>query len=291
MAELLSQFRMALPVKKRVFVEHEKAFHTLREEVAFLKKEIASLHELVVGQRLALGDLIRQTTQVGPVSLKPVVMDYSLDRCFQQLKKMAPVAFGHWHKLLDVNSSAYEGLPIDSCSVPGHPVGEKFRKFLRPYLAGTVLDIGCGPQAVPQYLTDHPANLIAGIDPLLPLDPHPFDFVQGTAEFLPWNHGTFDTVIASTSLDHILLLDRAMSEISRVLKPTGTFVVWVSFVPGAKEYNPYSTDIQPLDQFHLFHFDYSWFLTMMAEKFNIVELYNIDESSYFCSFRPLARPV
>jgi SAM-dependent methyltransferase len=284
MDALLNKIRMAMPVSRRVLADQR---NTVEGEIASLRKEVASLQEALVRQRLVFGGFFNPAVAEPPASLVPVDGDYSLNQCFRQLEEIAPVAFRHWHKLLEINATAYEGFPVDSCSMPGHPVSEKFRRFLGPYLSGNALDIGCGPQEVPNYLMGYPTSRIAGIDPLLPPKSHPFVFVQGTAEFLPWNNQTFNTVIAATSLDHILFLDRAMSEICRVLKKTGAFVVWVSFVPGAKVYDPYSADIQPLDRFHLFHFDYAWFLEMMAEKFTIEEFLNIDGASYFCSFRPL----
>jgi len=238
-------------------------------------------------QRFVLAERNVPVALPHPDFLKLNRPDYSLTQCFQQLEKLAPTAFRHWHRMLDVNASAYEGFPIDSCSVIGHPISDKFRLFLRPYLSGTVLDIGCGPQPVPQYLQNHPLELIAGVDPLMPQEPHPFVFAQGTAEFLPWADETFDTVVCSTSLDHVLLLDCAFAEISRVLKKNGTFVVWVSFLPGSKKYDPYSPDIRPVDAFHLFHFDREWFLSMLEERFCTLELFEVDASSHFGGFRPL----
>jgi hypothetical protein len=85
----------------------------------------------------------------------------------------------------------------------------------------------------------------------------------------------------------VLLLDCAFAEICRVLEKNGTFVTWVSFLPGSKKYEPYSPAIQPVDAFHLFQFDREWFLELMAERFSAIELFEVDACSHFATFRPL----
>ena len=204
----------------------------------------------------------------------------------KMLEVLAPKAYFQWYRLLEPNAKSYEGFPIDSCSVKGHREAEMFKHFLAPYLVGRVLDIGCGPQPVPSYLDGYPSHLISGIDPLAPAEPHPFEFYQGVAEFLPWNDRVFDAVIAATSLDHVLLLEKVFSEVCRVLKDNGHFIVWVGFIPGAAKYNPYSSDIQPVDSYHLFHFDREWFQELIGNYFEIEEEIKLNSSSHFCSLKP-----
>jgi SAM-dependent methyltransferase len=205
---------------------------------------------------------------------------------FKMLEDLAPKAYSHWYRLLEPNAKSYEGFPIDSCSVKGHPEAEIFKHFLVPYLVGRVLDIGCGPQPVPSYLDGYPPHSISGIDPLAPAEPHPFEFYQGVAEFLPWNDRVFDVVIAATSLDHVLLLEKVFSEVCRVLKDNGYFIVWVGFVQGATKYNPYCSDIQPVDSYHLFHFDRGWFGDLIENYFEIEEEIKLNSSSHFFSLKP-----
>jgi|GEM_PF-1312452 len=196
----------------------------------------------------------------------------NLDECFRFFEKVAPEAFSIWEKLFEANKSAYEGCPIHSCSMKGHPMASHFRDFLAPWLGGTVLDIGCGPQPVPSYLEPYPHELIAGIDPLQPSEKaHPFLFHQGFCEFLPWNDNSFDTVVAATSLDHVFLLDRAMEEVARVLKDDGIFIVWVAFSAGAARYDPRNANIKAIDEYHLFHFDRPWFEEEVGHYFDIEE--------------------
>jgi SAM-dependent methyltransferase len=283
--------KMAVPVSRLRHDRQHQQVQSLESRLAALEATCSSQQERIAmleSSLLYYRSLTGALHTGSPVSLAPNQTDYSLDGCFQKLKALAPVAYSHWHRLLEVNAHAYVGFPVDSCSVAGHPVAEHFRGFLHAYLTGPVLDIGCGPQPVPRYLADYPVELIAGLDPLAPPTPHPFAFVQGTAEFLPWPDATFDAVIASTSLDHILLPDLSMQEICRVLKPNGHFVTWVSFVPGAKDYEPYSPEAAPIDAYHLFHFDRPAFETLMQKYFVARERFCLDGESWFWSFQKKA---
>lgn len=183
------------------------------------------------------------------------------------LKEKAPNAFVIWNQLLEVNQKAYTGFPVDSCSVENHPIGTVFKYYLIKYLKGRVLDIGCGPQPVPLYLSDYPIENIYGIDPISDVGDHPFCFKKGFAEFLPWQDEQFHTVIIGTSLDHVLLLDDVLKEVKRVLVPGGSLVVWTSFIENAKPYDPYAQDIQAVDKYHLFHFNKDFFEESMGKFF------------------------
>ncbi len=116
---------------------------------------------------------------------------------------------------------------------------------------------------------------------MLPFEPHPFEFARGFAEFLPWQDSTFDVVIAATSLDHVLGLDLARSEIVRVLKPKGMFLVWEAFIEGSKPYDPSDADWKAADTLHLFHFDEGWFEEYWGNSFRVVEKIDVDGLSYF----------
>ena len=192
-----------------------------------------------------------------------------IDAQFAQLEAMVPRTFGLWKDLLEFNRESYSGFPVHSCSVNGHPSASLFTYFVNQFLRGYVLDIGCGPQPVPLYLQQYPADHIFGIDPISNAAEHPFRFYQGVAEFLPWNDGSFDVAIAATSLDHVLFLDKSLREIHRVLKEDGEFLVWVAFVAGSPPYDPCSPDIQPVDEFHLFHFTEPFFEGALSGLFSV----------------------
>ena len=48
--------------------------------------------------------------------------------------------------------------------------------------------------------------------------------------------------------------------------------------------DPTTSDGESLDEFHLFHFDKTWFLELITERFGIIEEINIDNFSHFYRF-------
>jgi len=189
----------------------------------------------------------------------------ALEDVFASLACRAPAAWPIFKQALDVGTRSYEGFPVGSCSVEGHREAERFGAFIMPYLRGYVLDVGCGPQPVPSYLRDYPVALIRGIDPISKPEDHPFEFASAMAEDIPWRDASFDVVCSGTTLDHFFLLDVALKETRRVLKPGGHFVAWISEAPGSAPYDPYRDNIVAADEEHLFHIDRAWFLSMMHE--------------------------
>jgi SAM-dependent methyltransferase len=211
----------------------------------------------------------------------------SLDEDLGSLRKEFPGVFPVWLKLFENARTEYETDPKNSLSVEGNEGAEAFRKYLAPEVRGRVLDIGCGPQAFPSYLQGFESVRIAGIDPLPGVDQRRFQFVRGIAEFLPWPDGEFDLAIAATSLDHTISLDMAFSEIGRVLSRDGIFVVWVGFVAGAPKYDPHAASVEPIDAFHIFHFDRPWFIELISRYFVVVDEFKLDNMNHFFTLRPI----
>lgn len=220
----------------------------------------AGLLEAMLRSRLAPLRLDAQPTS-RPRLLQPL----SLDEARNRLRAAAPLNWPLYVECLDRGTASYARFPPGSCSTSAHPQAELFRAFLRPYLRGPVLDVGCGPQPVPWYLSDYDTQWISGIDPISDAQQHPFSFVSGFGEFLPWEDGAFDVVISGTSVDHYYLLDRGLQEAFRVLRPRGHFVAWIAEFAGAPPYEPYGSRMTaPYDDEHLFHIDRAWFLPLMA---------------------------
>jgi ubiquinone/menaquinone biosynthesis C-methylase UbiE len=269
-----------------------KNLECLQGQLQYLTRARQDLTDALLAQRTALlppweGSPVMDspTATVCQANNKDDAFGAGLDL----LRRRFPHAFSQWYPLLTVNKDAYEGLPTDSCSVTGHAAATSFGHFVRPYLrGGRVLDIGCGPQSVPVYLAGYPSQLIAGIDPLEPAAPHPFEFVRGFAEHLPWPDRTFEVVIAATSLDHVLSLDVTFDEIRRVLAPGGVFLTWVWFSPGAELYDPTSQHVRPIDRFHLFHFAEGWFEELVGRHFTTTEKVAYNQGSHFYSLAPRA---
>lgn len=94
---------------------------------------------------------------------------------------------------------------------------------------GTVLDIGCGPLPLPEYLR---ALQLKGAE-VIGLDPLPSENFQGfrivgCSEFMPVPDNSVDTAIFATSLDHVVDLDATIAETRRVVRKGGRVIVWMS---------------------------------------------------------------
>jgi SAM-dependent methyltransferase len=94
-------------------------------------------------------------------------------------------------------------------------------------LTGAILDVGCGIEREPAYAIRPPGSKYVGVDPFIAEQARAFDFVQGLGEWLPFRAESFDQAICATSLDHFPDPSRVLSEIRRVLKPSGCLCLWV----------------------------------------------------------------
>lgn len=180
-----------------------------------------------------------------------------------------PKVYGAWHERLLTMRAAFDVTKVGNAAHASDLYSRMFRSFVEMHACGRVLDVGCGPFGRPYYLTDYPAEMISGLDPLRHLDRPDFEAVQGISEYLPWPDGSFSTVISATSLDHCLSLDRSLAEMRRVLRPGGSILLWVGSKPGAPPFRPEEAGYVPADKFHLFHFDVAWFEPMLAEAFDV----------------------
>ena len=255
----------------------------LEGEVKRLTQREKQLTDVLFFTRGVLGQaLSANADQLQKPALKEEYFD--LEQSLRSLEGLAPAAYQKWSELLSVNAEEYLSDPTFSCSVEGNHGAVVFKSFISIYLSGTVLDIGCGPMRMPAYLEGYPPQLICGIDPIAPHGEQDFAFMQNISEFLPWQDGSFDTVLIGTSFDHVLLLDKALEEIKRVLKPKGTLLVWTNFKTGSKKYDPYVPSIEPVDRYHLFRFDQPWFEEMMRE-FGFITVEHYEENSHYYAFK------
>lgn len=96
--------------------------------------------------------------------------------------------------------------------------------------AGRVLDLCCGQGNVTGALAkaghsvigaDFSAKMLSHARKRFPAE----DFVEADAQDLPFEDAVFDTVVCSFGLMHVPDQPRALSEIRRVLKPAGQFVM------------------------------------------------------------------
>jgi SAM-dependent methyltransferase/glycosyltransferase involved in cell wall biosynthesis len=245
----------------------------------------------IVRSRLSLP--IREGPQIA--SRPRLSMPLLIDEARSRLKGAAPLNWPLYVECLDRGIQSYESFPPGSCSTSAHPQAELFRAFLRPYLRGHVLDVGCGPQPLPWYLSDYPVEGISGIDPISEQRDHPFFFVAGFGEYLPWEDAQFDVVVSGGALDHYYLLDQGLKSAFRVLRPGGHFVAMITEFAGAPPYDPSRSSIAaPYDVEHLFHIDRAWFLPLMAGLgYVLVEIlhFELPFNYLFMSFERPAQPA
>lgn len=108
----------------------------------------------------------------------------------------------------------------------------QIRDWLRPYVepGGTVLDVGGGTGALANRLSVALSARVTVLDPTpemlayLP-DTERIVGIQGTAEAMPFNDGTFDAAITTDAFHHFRDQDAAVRELARVVRPGGGLVV------------------------------------------------------------------
>lgn len=98
------------------------------------------------------------------------------------------------------------------------------------YSGRRVLDLGCGPCGSLEWADNVAARI--GLDPLADEyrqrwgTTHQMTYAKGSSDSIPFPDASFDVVGAFDSLYHVLpVLDRAVAEIHRVLKPDGVLLI------------------------------------------------------------------
>ena len=107
----------------------------------------------------------------------------------------------------------------------------KQREKIIPFASGNVLEIGIGSGLNFSFYDKAKVNHLIGIDPSqetwnknkfdvkkLPFD---FDFIKALAEQIPLDNNSIDTVVITYTLCTIPETNKALTEIRRVLKPSG----------------------------------------------------------------------
>jgi ubiquinone/menaquinone biosynthesis C-methylase UbiE len=100
---------------------------------------------------------------------------------------------------------------------------------LGPLAGRRVLDVGCGKGRFARlFLEREPAAEIWGLDiseEMLRFVPAGIHTRAGSMTELPFEDGFFDAAYATESLEHAVEIERAVSEICRVVKPGGRIAV------------------------------------------------------------------
>lgn len=135
----------------------------------------------------------------------------------------------------DPEHPAFARLYDPVMALPERTILRPHREYLTDNLSGRVLDLGAGTGALFPYFAATP-NAIRSLHAIEP-DPHmreqarecarnhnlTVELSDAGAEELPYDDGVFDIVVASFVFCTIPEFDRALSEVSRVLKDEGEF--------------------------------------------------------------------
>ena len=119
------------------------------------------------------------------------------------------------------------------CACGGRPIMRQ-RKKVVPRATGRVLEIGVGGGLNLAFYDPARVESVTGVDPSAELRamaeqaPRPKGLAvtikDGAGERLPFENGSFDTVVATYTLCSVAAVDRVLAEARRVLKPDGTFL-------------------------------------------------------------------
>lgn len=149
--------------------------------------------------------------------------------CFipEALKELNSPLWKIWKTLQSNGEMSYLNDPENNLGVGPRQDFIDFADFCN--FNGTVLDIGCGPQKIPTHM-DYCKNenvFFVGLDPLTGEQPRDFAFIQGLAEYLPFQKNTFDQILFVTTLDHFIDPKLPLIQAKTVLKKTGSIFVWI----------------------------------------------------------------
>ncbi len=114
---------------------------------------------------------------------------------------------------------------------------QHYKKFFTEYFglndqfyhSKKILDIGCGPRGSLVWSSN--SKIAIGIDPLAnkyyKLKPNlsVMNLVTANAETIPFKDSTFDIVTSFNSLDHVDDVNKTISEIKRITKKRGLFLL------------------------------------------------------------------
>ena len=139
-----------------------------------------------------------------------------------------------WTQLQANAMVPYEEAPELNLFAEGGNYAEAFSQFLGE--SGLTLDVGCGPQFVkPAYASTVKTDNYIGLDPLVGKQPRGFRFVNALGEAIPFNPETFETVLFSSSIDHLMDFRLGLDEAKRVLKHGGSIQLMLDLFEGDSE--------------------------------------------------------
>mgnify|MGYP001036736097 CR=1 FL=1 len=116
----------------------------------------------------------------------------------------------------------------------------RIRKAIIPRAIGNILEVGYGTGVNFQYYNSASIKNLSALDiqstsSAKAKATFPVDFFVGQAENLPFTDESFDTVVETLVFCSVEDMDKAISEVLRVLKPGGLFIFIDHVLPENKE--------------------------------------------------------
>jgi len=130
-----------------------------------------------------------------------------------------------------------------------------------PNIKGKILDIGCGKKPYEEYFSPQSQSYI-GLEYAKTLHGLKSVDVLGDSLLLPFKDSSFDSAVSFQVMEHVQEPKKFLSEVFRILKPDGHFLLTTPFIWGEHE--------QPYDFYRYTRFG----LQYLAEKtgFEIIEI-------------------
>ncbi|HEX6983252.1 MAG TPA: class I SAM-dependent methyltransferase [Balneolaceae bacterium] len=117
-----------------------------------------------------------------------------------------------------------------------------------------ILDIGCGPRGSLEWATMSERRV--GLDPLaesylkLGADKHQMEYYSSPSEKIPFEDAYFDVACAFNSLDHVSNVGESISEIKRVVKSKGLFLLLVEINHEPTNCEPHKFEADIVERFN-----------------------------------------
>jgi len=115
---------------------------------------------------------------------------------------------------------------------------EQYSILLKKYAAKKLLDLGCGEVPLYEMYKDKVDEIICCDWNLSYHKAQYLDFILDMNKPLPMKNSSFDTIVLSDVLEHLLYPELIFSEIGRILKPDGILFLSIPFLYGLHE-EPY----------------------------------------------------
>ncbi len=139
-----------------------------------------------------------------------------------------------------------------------------------------ILDIACGMGYGSSFIAKFRPKMVIGVDSSKKAIRKGKEFFEievlelliGDATTTAFQDNTFDIVVSFETIEHIKNYEKFLSEVKRVMKTTGTFIV---STPNREAFSGYNEFY--LNRFHLKEFTTSEFYVLLQSHFDKVELY------------------